>query len=541
VKRDVFLAGLLAGAAALLLLLAGRTVSGTPGFLEAVADGVVGYVPLEVFEALLGLLGPYAKGLAFAGVALGTALAGGLAGVALRRALPRSRPGGAGLLGHIPDVLLVAAVAWLLAEVVVLPLAGAGLFGAARRVDPAALHVPLLWAALAFGAFFVGILTGTAAAPAEAGETATPSSPGRLLARRTLLGRAFTLAGLGALVLSSGSVVLEVLSAARKPPGGGATGGDTTTGFGPTPALTPPDDFYVVGKNVLPVAVDAASWRLRLDGLVEHPQAWTLDELRAKPRHEAFRTLECISYQVVPGDDLIGNQRFAGVRLADLLDEAGVRPGARFLHFESADGYTESLPLEVGRHADTWVADEMGPPGTPLTADHGFPARLLIAGRFGMKQPKWLARITLAADDLRGYWEQRGWDEQAIVRTMSRIDTPGPGAGVVAGAPLPVYGIANSGDRGIARVEVSADDGATWTDAELEPLAAPLGPLTWVRWRASVTVPASGPALLVARATDGRGETQDGTPRSPLPSGATGWHRVRVVPVPAAASPSPSM
>lgn len=532
-KREAFLAGLLAGGAALLVLLAGRAVTGTPGFLEAVADGVVGYVPLEVFETLLGLLGPYAKGLTFAGVAAGTLIAGGLAGVALRRTLPRSRPGGAGLLGRLPDVLLVVGVAWLLAEVVVFPLAGAGLFGAARRVDPVALHGPLLGAALVYGAFLVGLLAGTEAAqPSEAAQPGETAESVRI-GRRTLLGRAFTLAGLGALVLASGSVVLEVLSAARKPLGGGATGDETPTGFGPTPSLTPPDDFYVVGKNVLPVAVDAASWRLRLDGLVERPLAWTLDELRAKPRHEAFRTLECISYQVVPGDDLIGNQRFAGVRLADLLDEAGVLPDARFLHFESADGYTESLPLEVGRHADTWVADEMGPAGTPLTADHGFPARLLIAGRFGMKQPKWLTRITLAADDLRGYWEQRGWDEQAIVRTMSRIDRPEPGAEVVAGAPLPVYGIANSGDRGIGRVEVSADDGATWTDAELETIEAPLGPLTWVRWRAEVTVPASGPAILVARATDGTGETQDGTPRSPLPSGATGWHRVRVVPIPA--------
>jgi len=146
-----------------------------------------------------------------------------------------------------------------------------------------------------------------------------------------------------------------------------------------------------------------------------------------------------------------------------------------------------------------------------------------------MKQPKWLTRITLAAADLDGYWEQRGWDKQAAVVTMSRIDWPRSNDEVPVGTPFKVYGIANAGDRGISRVEVSADDGKTWQDAEVEPLADPLGPLTWVRWRASITVAAAGIVRLVARATDGKGQVQDGTPRSPLPSGSTGWHRVRVV------------
>jgi hypothetical protein len=187
------------------------------------------------------------------------------------------------------------------------------------------------------------------------------------------------------------------------------------------------------------------------------------------------------------------------------------------------------MPIEVARDPLTWIADEMGPPGTPLLPTHGFPARVLIAGRFGMKQPKWLTRMTLAAADVDGYWEQRGWDKNAVVVTMSRIDWPRPNDEVPVGTPFTVYGIANSGNRGISKVEVSTDDGKTWHDAELEPIADPLGPLTWVRWRVSLTAAQAGTIRLAARATDGEGKVQDGEPRSPLPSGSTGWHRVRLV------------
>jgi hypothetical protein len=194
----------------------------------------------------------------------------------------------------------------------------------------------------------------------------------------------------------------------------------------------------------------------------------------------------------------------------------------------SADGYTESMPLEVARDEDTWLVSEMGSPGTPLPRDHGFPLRVLIAGRYGMKQPKYLTGIELASEDDPGYWEQRGWDETASIRTYSRIDAPVEGEDVPVGQGFGVYGIAAAGDRGVARVEVSVDDGATWTDAELEPLGEGTSGITWRRWRATVSVPAAGRAVLVARATDGAGGVQDAEVRPPLPSGATGLHRVAV-------------
>ncbi|HVQ21832.1 MAG TPA: molybdopterin-dependent oxidoreductase, partial [Candidatus Saccharimonadia bacterium] len=237
--------------------------------------------------------------------------------------------------------------------------------------------------------------------------------------------------------------------------------------------------------------------------------------------------LECISTDIVRGDHLIGNQKWRGVRVSDLLDRVGVKPEASWILWQADDGFTESLPLEVARHPDTWIAYLMA--DQPLTPEHGFPARVLIPGRFGMKQPKWVRRMQLADHEEDGYWVQRGWDPDAYVRTMSRIDWPLSQATVAASLPFTAYGVAFSGDRGIARVEVSPDGGQTWLKAELEDaVTPPLGELTWVRWRADLAAPASGSMEIAVRATDGDGATQSGEETSPLPSGSTGWHRIVV-------------
>jgi DMSO/TMAO reductase YedYZ molybdopterin-dependent catalytic subunit len=236
----------------------------------------------------------------------------------------------------------------------------------------------------------------------------------------------------------------------------------------------------------------------------------------------------CISYDLLAGDRYIGNQRWRGFPVADLLDRAGVRPEARFVVWRSADDYAESLPIDVARDPGTWIVFEMD--GRPLDADHGFPARVLIPDRFGMKGPKWLTGIVLGETNEPGYWVERGWDAEAFEKIMSRIDLPQAGDAVPAGTPFPVTGIAFAGDRGLSRVEVSADGGETWTEARLEDATTtPLGPLTWVRFRAEVTAARPGRASLLVRATDGTGALQVEEPTPPLPDGATGWHRVDVV------------
>jgi DMSO/TMAO reductase YedYZ molybdopterin-dependent catalytic subunit len=281
---------------------------------------------------------------------------------------------------------------------------------------------------------------------------------------------------------------------------------------GLAPLVTPIDDFYTVDEEIIDPVVDAGTWRLEIVGAVDTPYELTYDELLALPQTEQHATLECISNPV--GGDLISTATWTGVPVAALLERAGVRPGAVELVSRAIGGYSDSLPLADALRPVTIVA--VGMNGRVLPRAHGYPARLLAPGYFGMKQPKWLEQLEVVTEPYLGYWEQRGWVKAAVVRTMSRVD----GYGEVGGASF-VAGVAFAGDRGISRVEVSLDDGTTWADAELE---RPLSGLTWRRWRHPFD-PAIDPVVLV-RATDGAGAVQPAEPMDPHPSGATGLDRV---------------
>ncbi|MET1232157.1 MAG: molybdopterin-dependent oxidoreductase [Candidatus Limnocylindrales bacterium] len=535
-QRRTFLAGLAAAGPALLILILGRLVSDRPGLIEIVSDGFSRYLPLDVFEFMVSTLGPLAKGLLSLGIAAGIVLAGGLLG-ALALSVTRR-------LGPILATVAIGLGAIIVVELIVLPVFGAGILGSALVSDATALHGPIVAAAVVFASLLVGLretwLAVEAAEPlpdamADAPETQWLSderpairqgrAPGEV-SRRGFIGRSLLVVGGAAFAGSFLSLISQVIAGGRSGGGSVATAADPG-GFGPTPAQTPVADFYTVNKNLGPTLVDGASWALVVDGLVDRPARIGLAELQGLPYQESYRTLECISTDIVRGDHLIGNQKWRGVRVSDLLDRVGARPEASWILWEADDGFTESLAMDVARHPDTWIAYLMG--DQPLTPEHGYPARVLIPGRFGMKQPKWVRRMQIADHDEAGYWVQRGWDKEAVVRTMSRIDWPTDHASVAAAAPFTVYGIAFAGDRGTARVEVSGDGGTSWVDAELEDaVVPPLGELTWLRWRAALTAAAAGSMELVARATDGDGATQSGEQTPALPSGSTGWHRIVV-------------
>lgn len=564
-------AGFLAGAVALAVLLAGPPILGRPGFLEMVHNGATAYVPITVFEAALRIFGSAAKALLFAGVAMAVPIVGSILAVGLIHLVARFRavptgsarreavgtppplelaPTGSAETPRVHDsrdpglgfAVAAGLAAWLLGELLVLPVFGAGILGLGFAGDPIALQAPFAVACLAYGLVLAALLAPRRFSAPGAGEDpmAGPGAVGlrsgspdpvalasraRLLGRRTFLARGATVLGWVALA-GSGLVVFERLTTATRTiasPRPQAPGG-----FGPTPRITPVADFYVVAKDLLLPTIDAGSWRLQVGGLVDRPRSYRLADLRALPRVEGERTLTCISNEVVTWGGLAGNQRWSGVRLLDILAEVGVRPEATHVLWRCADGYTESLPLaEVDD--GVWLVDEMGPPGTALTPEHGAPLRVLVAGRYGMKQPKWLTEIVLADRDEPGYWVRRGWDAEAVVRTWSRIDEPRSGDGVPVGRPFEVFGVAFAGRRGIRRVEVSADDGRSWRAAEIEEPPSAGDASTWRRWRVRVELEAAGGAVLVVRAIDGLGRAQEGEVRPPLPAGATGYHRVPVV------------
>lgn len=364
----------------------------------------------------------------------------------------------------------------------------------------------LLWeAGVLNGLLAAGLIAGLALV--SSGWTISYSPSRRRFARGMVL-------GLGALaLLYAGRRGLSLL-ARSKPP-------RVVDERGLPPALTPLADFYVVSKNVSDPVVDAAEWRLRITGKVIRPLDLDLVALRERTPVRLVSTLECISNDVA--GPYISTGEWVGVRLRDLLEEARPLDTVVDVVLRAADGYSDSIPLSVAMRPEVILA--YGLNGQTLPPEHGFPLRLVVPGIYGMKNVKWITDIELVDYDFRGYWQERGWSDSAIVQIHSRIDVPRKGATLRVGDEVFIGGIAFAGDRGISRVEYSIDGGKTWTEAELEP---PLSALTWVRWWSIWRPVREGSYELVVRAWDGQGMLQDGRARPPLPEGATGWHRVLV-------------
>jgi len=286
-----------------------------------------------------------------------------------------------------------------------------------------------------------------------------------------------------------------------------------------TPVLTETDDFYHVSKNFSDPKVGADSWSLKITGLVERELELSHDDLVARATTQKITTLGCISNPL--NGNLIGTAQWTGVPLVDLLNEAGIKPGAVDLKFHAADDYEDSVPIERGMDPDNLVV--VGMNGETLRDDHGYPARLIIPNIYGMKNVKWLERIEIVDEDFKGYWETRGWSDDATFQIWGRIDQPGDGDTWKTG-PNIATGIASAGDRSISRVEISLDDGETWADATLEPSLNPT--FTWIRWAYQFDAQ-PGKYTMILRATDGTGAVMIQEERDTLPDGATGWPRRR--------------
>ncbi|HEY3241440.1 MAG TPA: molybdopterin-dependent oxidoreductase, partial [Acidimicrobiia bacterium] len=298
--------------------------------------------------------------------------------------------------------------------------------------------------------------------------------------------------------------------------------GATVAVEGMTPVVVPNDQFYRIDTRLLgPPRVDVDGWRLRFSGMVEHPFELTYEELLALPMVEEYVTLSCVSNEV--GGDLVGNAAWRGVPLATLLERAGVKDGADQIVGRSVDGFTVGFPTEIatdGRH----VLVAVGMNGELLPLDHGFPARLVVAGLYGYTSAtKWLEEVELTTwDSFDAYWIPRGWSKFAPVKVQSRIDAIRPNSPIVAG-PVVVAGVAWAPHRGITKVEVQVDD-EPWREADL---AEELSRSAWRQWLFRWPATPGGHRLRV-RATAGDGETQTADISPPAPDGATGYHTVRI-------------
>ena len=392
--------------------------------------------------------------------------------------------------------LAFAGAGWVVVTAILLPLCGVGFLG--LNDGPA---TPIIWAAL-FAVYGVVLQLG--------GEPAGAAVDG---GRRRLL---------SALPIGIGAVSLGLLAWRLVPNWYRAVFNPPEASLrGPSPEITPVGNFYIVSKNFADPVVDAQGWTLNVGGSVQKPLRLSLSELRALTPVTEYVTMECISNNV--GGEQMSTGSFTGVPLRELLAMASPRSDGTWAAFTARDGYTESIPMSVVQGApEIIVAYELN--GAPLPVGHGFPARMIIPGHYGMKGPKWLDHIDLVSHESGGYWEQQGWDHNAVVKTTSRIDVPRE-ADLVKLGPVSVAGVAFAGTRGISQVELSTDGGSTWSAA---PFKAPLSPLTWVLWTYDWMPAKEGAYRLMVRATDGMGAAQDSRGAASYPSGASGYHTVQV-------------
>jgi len=398
--------------------------------------------------------------------------------------------------------LMMGGVAWAVTTLVLLPLSGDGFLGLNEG-----LATPVTWAVLYAGYAIV------LEAAYERWLTTPDVEPGVDPGRRRLLRMVPALVGGGSLFLLGIRLLPGWYQSVVTPPEVGLSG--------PSPEITPVGNFYLVSKNFSDPVVSEASWNLEVKGLVQHAQRLNLAALRALPATDLTVTMECVSNNV--GGPLMSTGIFTGVPLRDLITAAGPQPGATTVAFSARDGYTESLPLALVMGApEIMVVHALG--GSPLSDRHGFPARVITPGHYGVKSTKWLETIELVAGDRNGYWENQGWERNAVIKTTARIDTPRDGFLLRLG-PVDLAGVAFAGTRGISTVEVSTDGGRTWLAATLK---APLGPLTWTLWSLSWTPDREGAYTLLARARDGEGKLQPAAVAPSYPDGASGYHTVRV-------------
>ena len=288
---------------------------------------------------------------------------------------------------------------------------------------------------------------------------------------------------------------------------------------GTRPEYTPLKDHYKVSIRTAPTVIDGDTWRLPIMGEVDNPLSLTLDDLRSNYEPQSqFVTLSCISGRV--GTDLISTTMWTGARVEDILADAKPTGKAQYLFIKSGDGFYETVDLDLIA-SDSRIMLAYDWDGHPLPIDHGFPLRIWLPDRFGMKQPRWITEIMVVEDYTEGYWVERGWDEVARVKATSVIDTIAQDATYESNGQtmVPVGGMAFGGARGISRVEVRVD-GGPWREAKLR---APLSETTWVLWRYDWPFEA-GPHGFEVRCQEADGTPQIEEERGNRPSGATGIH-----------------
>jgi DMSO/TMAO reductase YedYZ molybdopterin-dependent catalytic subunit len=503
-------AGLVASLTSVVVMLILRVAAGIPTPVELFGDHLLKLLPAPRFVDMLVFFSPHSKttplGLALLGmIGLGTAL-GLLYAAIVRIELPaRSyRPSTREWLTALTLALAMTAIATILFWIEIGQNFLGLSIGTAMLVTTLGLLADFSVYALTLCLVFRILLpkrrvSGTASERSE---------------RRQLLARA------GVVALGVGSAVGTV-SLINKFLGNYSSydGSETFTQHGFIAPITPTSEHYTVTQNVVDPTVNGSIWQLEVTGLVAKSRTYTYEELKSLPSISRAVTLECIANGI--GGHLISTAIWQGVSLHMLLERhGGALPGASYIAFYSADGFSMSLPLDEVLAVDPILAWNMN--GAELPARHGYPLRALIPGRFGEENPKWLTRVELTDHFVGGLYADQGWYHGPL-HTITRIDRPN--GHVPFNQSIEIGGIAFAGNRSIDKVEVSVDGGISWNTAKLNP---PLSQDSWVLWSWQWQPIQRGQYTITARATDGTGKVQTSQKQGTVPNGATGYHTIQV-------------
>jgi DMSO/TMAO reductase YedYZ molybdopterin-dependent catalytic subunit len=302
--------------------------------------------------------------------------------------------------------------------------------------------------------------------------------------------------------------------------------------------LVPNGRFYVRNHFAAP-RIDTKSWRLKVEGAVERPLALSIEDIRKMRSVTRPLTLECAGngrVYLVPKVrgvqwqlGAVGNADWTGIPLVEILSLAGVKASAVEIILEGADrgtiiddpkspgpiAFARSLPIEKAKKPEVLLAYEMN--GSPLPVDHGAPLRAAVGGWYGMASVKWLTRIVAVERPFTGFWQTfdysvfRRENDLPVSAPITEMQIKASIARPVTGETIPqnrdyrVFGAAWSGENPVARVEVSTDGGKNWLPAKLFDREAPFA---WRLWEYTWKKPQAGPATLMTRAADSRGQTQ---------------------------------
>ncbi|WP_285034900.1 molybdopterin-dependent oxidoreductase [Plantibacter sp. ME-Dv--P-095] len=291
---------------------------------------------------------------------------------------------------------------------------------------------------------------------------------------------------------------------------------------GISPLFTPNDKFYRVDTALTVPTIDPGTWSLTIDGMVGEQVQISFDELLAMGLDEYVITMTCVSNEV--GGSLLGNAKWLGIPVRDVLKRAMPDSKADMVLSTSVDGFTASTPLEslTDPNLDAILAVAMN--GEPLPLEHGFPVRMVVPGLYGyVSATKWLTKLTVTTFDKdEAYWTPRGYDAKAPIKLSSRIDTPRIDKQVTPG-PAKIAGVAWAQTVGVAKVEVSIDNG----DWQSVNLSTAINDDTWVQWWMDWEATA-GTHYVAVRATDKAGNLQIEEQAPIAPNGSSGWQRTLV-------------